>query len=622
MLELDQSLKGSERHVKGKLLTFLVASIFIFSLIAAVLITPTHSEGNPPTSNVPARISYTTHSPIKIYGNSGFNASNGVLSGNGTADNPYIIEGWDINASTDEGIHIENTNAYFIVRDCFVHDGGPTYRNGIFLAACENGVLTGNNCSNDENGIFLVQSSNNTLIANNCSNSQMNGIVIFVLGYNTISNNTCSWNNWYGIVIQQSSANTISNNTCSFSNRGGIYVESSGNNDVSNNSCSNIWESGIYLQSSNNNTLINNNCSSNNHNGIYLNSSSDNPLINNTCSCNVKDGICLHSSNSNIILRNWACNNTNYGTNITSGYNNRICDNVFIGNNGASALYDPSHIQARDDGTSDLWNRSGSLHGWGNYWHDWTLPDANSDGIVDQPYNISGGANAKDLYPLTSTSRIGILDNFTPYTDMSMAGTIGKDGWYISNVTVFLNTTRDPNGSGLILTKYSLDGSAWQYCDGELNIAAEGTHLIGYYSIDLVGNAEIAHFAQMKMDRTPPWTQASKFSTGVTLTAWDGVSGVNCTRYSIDGGAWHNYSIPLMVTASGNHSLKYYSIDNAGNAENIKVIYIDNGLELMTYALIIVVIVVAIAIISLFVRKKRVQQPPIQPSEQPPINPN
>jgi len=68
-------------------------------------------------------------------------------------------------------------------------------------------------------------------------------------------------------------------------------------------------------------------------------------------------------------------------------------------NNGASSTYDPSHIQASDDGTANWWN---STEGYGNYWSDWTAPDVNPPyGIVDEPYNISGSAGAKDFYPLT-----------------------------------------------------------------------------------------------------------------------------------------------------------------------------------------------------------------------------
>jgi parallel beta-helix repeat protein len=156
---------------------------------------------------------YTVLAPIIIDGNSGFlgkNNSTGISWGNGTASDPYIIEGWDIDASSSDGISIKNSDVHFIVRDCYIHDGRNSRFDGIHIYNCENGVFERNTCSNNFDGIALFHSSNNTL-----------------------SNNTCS-NNDYGIYLNNSSGNTISNNDCS-GNANGIYLyESSGNTLINN----------------------------------------------------------------------------------------------------------------------------------------------------------------------------------------------------------------------------------------------------------------------------------------------------------------------------------------------------------------------------------------------------
>src|SRR5438132_4525317 len=41
----------------------------------------------------------TSHLPISIMGNADFTAANGVTGGTGTASDPYVIAGWDINVS-------------------------------------------------------------------------------------------------------------------------------------------------------------------------------------------------------------------------------------------------------------------------------------------------------------------------------------------------------------------------------------------------------------------------------------------------------------------------------------------------------------------------------------------
>jgi hypothetical protein len=56
----------------------------------------------------------------------------------------------------------------------------------------------------------------------------------------------------------------------------------------------------------------------------------------------------------------------------------------------------------------------------------------------------------------------------------------------------------------------------------------------------------------------------------VTLTATDGGSGVNYTKYKLDDGEWTTYSAPFIVTDDGAHTVLFYSVDIAGNQETEK----------------------------------------------------
>jgi hypothetical protein len=53
----------------------------------------------------------------------------------------------------------------------------------------------------------------------------------------------------------------------------------------------------------------------------------------------------------------------------------------------------------------------------------------------------------------------------------------------------------------------------------------------------------------------------------VTLNATDDDSGVNSTLYKLDGGVWQIYLESFPVTLDGQHTIQYYSVDNAGNTE-------------------------------------------------------
>ena len=109
----------------------------------------------------------TCHVPIFINGDNSFTPSNGVSSGSGTADDPYVIENLLIDASGSHGIWIENTTKHFIIRNCVVENGGGTHW-GIYLKNVRNGRIENNTCENNLDGIALGLSSNNILSNNIC----------------------------------------------------------------------------------------------------------------------------------------------------------------------------------------------------------------------------------------------------------------------------------------------------------------------------------------------------------------------------------------------------------------------------------------------------------------------
>jgi len=120
----------------------------------------------------------TSHSPIYIDGNAGFTTANGVTSGSGTENDPYIIENWDINASSADGIAIRNTTARFVIRNCHVHNGMAASKDGIYLDNVSNGEVKNAAIENNRNGIHLLRSENNDVTRCNISNSSGMGVVI------------------------------------------------------------------------------------------------------------------------------------------------------------------------------------------------------------------------------------------------------------------------------------------------------------------------------------------------------------------------------------------------------------------------------------------------------------
>jgi plastocyanin len=72
------------------------------------------------------------------------------------------------------------------------------------------------------------------------------------------------------------------------------------------------------------------------------------------------------------------------------------------------------------------------------------------------------------------------------------------------------------------------------------------------------------------IDDAPAGWQGQAFN--ITLLSFDSASGANRTLYRINGGEWIVGS-KILIDMHGNHTIEYYTIDNAGNIEPIKKTY-------------------------------------------------
>ncbi len=147
---------------------------------------------------------YTPHDPIYIIGNDDFTSENGVTGGSGTSSNPYIIEGWEIDASSQDGITIRNVSVCFTISNCYIYDGGIN-NDGIVFINVTNGKIQGTIITENRNGImFRTQypgkenSENNSINNNIITNNQMDGILFEHTGWGHHSNNLIYHNNITG----------------------------------------------------------------------------------------------------------------------------------------------------------------------------------------------------------------------------------------------------------------------------------------------------------------------------------------------------------------------------------------------------------------------------------------
>ena len=104
-------------------------------------------------------------------------------------------------------------------------------------------------------------------------------------------------------------------------------------------------------------------------------------------------------------------------------------------------------------------------------------------------------------------------------------------------------------------------------------------HTLCYRSVDIAGNVETTHFAQVRIDTTRPSTTSNADKTThagsftLVFEASDSHSGIASTWYSIDGG-FYQAGTSALVAGTGRHTVRFYSEDNAGNTERVNSVAI------------------------------------------------
>ncbi len=145
--------------------------------------------------------------------------------------------------------------------------------------------------------------------------------------------------------------------------------------------------------------------------------------------------------------------------------------------------------------------------------------------------------------------------------------------------TAVINFTATDALSGVANIYWRLGAQqSWQ-SSNKLTHSSEGSYTIEYYADDVAGNVQPTqyfHFDIIPEDDDPPVTISDiplswqSQPVTVTLSASDVITDVEHTYYSTDGTTpTVEYTDPFNVNTEGEHAIKYYSVDTAGNEETV-----------------------------------------------------
>jgi hypothetical protein len=164
-----------------------------------------------------------------------------------------------------------------------------------------------------------------------------------------------------------------------------------------------------------------------------------------------------------------------------------------------------------------------------------------------------------------------------------ISGTMGENGWYISDVSITLNFSGWP---GPIF--YNIDHEGWNLYSGiPLLVDTDGKHSVDIICYDQEGNIENISSATFKIDKTPPNLILSKETIGQNQIKFvaivsDATSGIWRVEFYLDDEpVFIVYDSPYETRAlySRKHHVIAIVFDFAGHSEagNMSTPYVFSG---------------------------------------------
>ena len=486
---------------------------------------------------------YAAHSPILIIGDSNFTTANGVVGGTGSPADPFVIERWQIDASTTNAVEIRDTRASFVIRNLTIGNSNtnPPYyfasylqnvtdarvesvtvgdrMQGFHVAKSDRVYLSNlNQTSGIGEDVDLSESANATVTQSQFNGTGIRGLVDKNV---TISRNHLL-NPFTGILCATCSAVVVDSNVL---DRGIIRFNFTRDSRIAGNRILGFGWILLGFGGSNNITIEGNEIPLAGAYGIDA-FGDDLTIQGNNVSSATEFALAASGKNARVIGNRISDSSTGI---LVRGDNSSVFHNDFARN----------VRQAQAEGTRMVWD-DGYPSG-GNFWSDYMGIDncsgpnqtvcPNPDGIGDTPYSID--ANNSDRYPF-----MRFLGNDTTPPTVSINSPANGAVFTSSPISVS-GTASDAGGSGVRNVQVRTNVGPWLNANGTRSWQVSlglvpGSNLIEALAIDGAGNPSSLARVTATYNPPPPPGNTPPYANFSFMPA----SGNTSTMFSFNSTSW------------------------------------------------------------------------------------
>ncbi|HEY65194.1 MAG TPA: fibronectin type III domain-containing protein [Caldilineae bacterium] len=157
------------------------------------------------------------------------------------------------------------------------------------------------------------------------------------------------------------------------------------------------------------------------------------------------------------------------------------------------------------------------------------------------------------------------FDGTPPSTEITIEGTRGENGWYVTPVTLRFTATDET--SGVAAVYHQVNSGAW-LTDTSLTLSQDGVYTVRVYAEDVAGNRESVQEITLRVDQHPPMARITGASAHVdtpdfvvSWSGWDVGQGSGLVSYDVQWregltGSWRDWRLATAQTSAVFHGAR------------------------------------------------------------------